>query len=221
MNGRLKLIAVGMGLAASTLLAYFGLIRPWHLRWGATDEEVERSMPGDDVVEDPTFNATRAVTIEARPEEIWPWLVQVGFGRAGWYSYDWVDNLGRPSAERIIPELQELRVGDVVPMGPGGVGMRVRAFDPNRWLLWGGDDGKSTWAWGLYPIDDGRTRLISRVRLAYHWTSPAIVFDLLLDVGDIVMMRKMMLGIKRRAEKLARQREGELKPPTRTTHRRQ
>jgi hypothetical protein len=81
--------------------AYLRLIRPWQLRWGATDAEVGRSMPGDVDVPRPTFNATRAVTVAARPDQIWPWLIQIGVGRAGWYSYDWLDNLGRHSAERI------------------------------------------------------------------------------------------------------------------------
>src|ERR1700693_2913735 len=104
---------IGVGLAALGAVVcggYLRFIRPWQLRWGATDEEVACAMPGDDVVQSPTFNATRAVTIQARPEEIWPWLVQIGCKRAGWYSYDWIDNLGIPSANRIVPELQHLEV---------------------------------------------------------------------------------------------------------------
>ncbi|MCL5961159.1 MAG: hypothetical protein M1358_17945 [Chloroflexi bacterium] len=101
-----------------TLPLYLRVIRPWQLRWGATDAELARSMPGDDIVQRPTFVATRAVTIQARPNEIWPWLLQIGCRRAGWYSYDWIDNLGTPSAERIIPELQHLEVGDLIPMSP-------------------------------------------------------------------------------------------------------
>ena len=97
-------ISVGVAaLAAVTVGVYLRFIRPWQLRWGATDEEVACSLPGDDVVQHATFNATRGVTIQARPEEIWPWVVQMGINRAGWYSYDWIDNLGRPSAQRIIP----------------------------------------------------------------------------------------------------------------------
>ena len=77
-------------------------------------------MPGDEIVKWPTFNATHAVTIQALPEQIWPWLVQIGHKRAGWYSYDWVDNLGRPSVERIIPDLQVLKVGHLIPISPDG-----------------------------------------------------------------------------------------------------
>ncbi|MBI4319910.1 MAG: hypothetical protein HY675_15585 [Chloroflexi bacterium] len=188
------------------LTAYLFVIRPWQLRWGATDEEVARVMPGDSVVKDPTFNATRAVTVAARPEDIWPWLVQIGFGRAGWYSYDWIDNFGRPSAGRIIPELQGLKVGDLVPLGPGDVaGFWVKALEPNRWMLWGDKKGEVTWFWGLYPQEDGSTRLIARVRMQYNWASLGMLFNIPVDVGDIVMMRKCLLGIKERAEAVAQQ----------------
>ena len=180
---------------------YLRVLRPWQLRWGATDDEVGRSLPGDDEVPQPTFNATRAVTISARPEQIWPWLIQIGAGRAGWYSYDLLDNLGHPSAERIIPELQHLAVGDLIPISPDGkAGQRVKAFEPNRWMLWGDKAGDSTWYWGLHPLDDRRSRLITRVRMHYRWTSPLLLFNPLVEFADIVMMRKCLLGIKRRAE---------------------
>ena len=202
-----KKIGVGLAaLGAVSLGVYLRFIRPWQLRWGATDEEVEHRMPGDDVVKQPTFNATRAVTIQARPEEIWPWLVQIGITRAGWYSYDWIDNLGIPSAERIIPEWQHVAVGDLIPMSPNGkVGFWVKAFELNHWMLWWDNKGDVTWYWGLCPQDDSHTRLITRVRIHYHWTSPTILFSLPMDVGDIVMMRKCMLGIKQRAERASRQ----------------
>src|SRR5208282_4695705 len=117
----------------AVLTTYLRLIRPWQLRWGATDDEVARPLPGDGDVSQPTFNATRAVTITARPEAIWPWLIQMGLGRAGWYSYDLLDNLGRPSAERIMPEFQHLAVGDLIPVSPDGkAGQWVKAFEPNR-----------------------------------------------------------------------------------------
>lgn len=200
-----KLFIILITIVGMALPIYLRWIRPWQLRWGATDAEVAREMPGDAVVQDPTFNATRAVTIAAQPEDIWPWIVQIGYRRAGWYSYDWIDNLGIPSAERILPDSQHVEVGDLVPMGPGGFGVWVKAFEPNRFMLWGDTDGELTWVWGLYPIDETQTRLITRVRLRYNWTSPAIIFYLALDVGDIIMMRKCMLGIKRRAESLATQ----------------
>jgi hypothetical protein len=200
---------IGIGVAALGVVSfgvYLRFIRPWQLRWGASDEEVARAMPGDEVVQSSTFNATRAVTIQARPEEIWPWLVQIGGTRAGWYSYDWIDNLGRPSADRIIPELQQVAVGDFIPMAPiGKMGYWVKAFEPNQWMLWWANKGDVTWSWGLYPQDDSRTRLITRLRIHYHWTKPSILFSLPLDIGDIVMMRKCLLGIKQRAERASRQ----------------
>lgn len=195
-----------LALGATSIGLYLGFIRRWQLRWGATDEEVARAMPGDEVVKHPTFNATRAVTIGARPAEIWPWLVQMGLTRAGWYSYDLLDNLGHPSAERIIPEFQHLAVGDVIPMSPDGkAGLWVRAFEPNRWMLWGDKAGDTTWYWGLDAIHERQTRLVTRVRIRYNWTSPMLLFNLLVEFTDIIMMRKCMLGIKERAERLSRQ----------------
>jgi len=91
---------------------------PWQLRWGATDIEVAREMPADDFIVNPTFNATRAVTVDTPPEMIWPWLLQIGHKRAGWYSYDWIDNLGKPSATRVIPGLQDLKESDLIPVSP-------------------------------------------------------------------------------------------------------
>ena len=190
-----------MLIGVAALASYLRVLRPWQLRWGATNEEVARPMPGDDIVKHPTFNATRGVTINAQPKDIFPWLAQMGIQRAGWYSYDWIDNLGKPSAEHIIPELQHMEVGDLIPMSPDGkIGLWVKDFERDRWLLWWDKKGDTTWSWGLYPLDESRTRLITRVRMRYHWLSPSIVFNLLLDVGDIVMMRKCLLGIKRRAE---------------------
>jgi hypothetical protein len=190
------------------LVTYLLWIRPWQVRWGATEDEVSRTMPGDDLVIHPTFNATRSVSVKAHPEDIWPWIVQMGHKRAGWYSYDWIDNLGKHSAERIIPELQNLKNGDIIPMSPDGkMGLWVKDFIPNQWMLWWDKKGKTTWTWGLYPAGENCTRLVTRVRMNYNWLSPSIIFNLAIDAGDIVMMRKCMLGIKRRAERLARQRE--------------
>ncbi len=181
---------------------FLRIVRPWHSHWGATDEEVTRAMPGDTIIERPTFNVTRAITIRARPQQIWPWITQMGFRRAGFYSYDLLDNLGKPSAERIIPELQHIDVGTWIPMS-GKVSretaFRVRAMEPEHWLLW--EKAASTWAWRLASIDEKHTRLLIRLRCRYRWSKPAILTDLILmEIGDFPMMRKMMLGIKRRAE---------------------
>jgi len=143
------LIVVIVGFI-SLLLVYLKIIRPWQLRWGATDDEIKHSMPGDDIVGKPSFNATRTVSIKAPAENIYPWIVQMGVGRAGWYSYDLLDNLGRPSAEVILPTHQNLQIGDVIPMSPDGKqGLWVKAFKDNEWMLWWDKKGDSTWAWGI------------------------------------------------------------------------
>jgi hypothetical protein len=125
-------------------LVYARYVRPWQLTWGATPAEVARSLPSDQLVQNPTFNATRAISIDAAPENVWPWLVQVGLTRAGWYSYDLLDNLGHHSARRIVPELQHLAEGDIVPMSPDGKqGMRVHSMDESRSMVWG-EPGRTT-----------------------------------------------------------------------------
>lgn len=139
-------------------------------------------------------------TINACPEQIWPWLVQVGVTRAGWYSYDILDNLGHPSARRIVPELQHLAPGDPVPMSPDGKkGRAVHSMDSPRSMIWG-TPGETTWAWQLDRRSDGSTRLIARIRSRYRWLSPSIAFSGLLEFGDIWMMRKMLLNLRTRAE---------------------
>jgi hypothetical protein len=181
-------------------VAYMRLLRPWQLRWGATNEECERLLPGDDLVQAPTLDATRAMTIRAQPSDIWPWLAQVGVNRAGWYSYDWLDNLGRPSAREIIAELQDIEVGDLIPMSPDGTqGIRVHALDLPYSMIWG-TPGDTSWAWVLDPQPDGTTRLISRVRSRYRWLSPSIAFSMLLEFADIWMMRRMLLNLRERVE---------------------
>jgi hypothetical protein len=154
------------------------LYRRWHLRWGATPVEVASALPGDDLLPRAPFRCTRAITIDAPPEAVWPWLVQVGCLRAGFYSNDLVDNLGHPSAREIVPELQQLEVGQWVPMSPTPsdvTALRVDSFDVNRWLLWRKPD--STWVWALTELGDGKTRLVTRVHAVYEWTKPASAFS--------------------------------------------
>jgi hypothetical protein len=180
------------------------LYRHWHLRWGATDAEAAAAMPGDALIPNPSFAATRAITIAAPPEDEWPWIVQLGTGRAGWYSYDLFDNAARSSADRILPQFQAIRVGDWVPMSSTAnetTAFKVKAFEANRRLLWAKPD--SSWAWLLTPIDGGHTRLVTRLKERYPWrTSPglALLTAVLFEFGDFPMMRKLLLGIRRRAE---------------------
>src|SRR5215218_3768523 len=141
----------------AVLVAYRLLIQPWQHRWGATDEEVRRPMPGDDLIPD-AASTTRAITIAAPAEQVWPWLVQLGYGRGGWYSYDWIDNDGQPSADRILPELRQLRMGDQILMLPE-MGPRVREVEPNRYFV-AGDQKAGVWCLALYPAQGG-CRLVS------------------------------------------------------------
>jgi hypothetical protein len=190
-----------VAVTLAVLGALFQLVyRPWQRNWGATRAEVERPMPGDEIIPQATFVATRAVTIRGRPAEVWPWIVQIGYHRAGFYSYDRLDNDGIPSARRILPEYQHLEVGDRVPLSRAG-DAEVRAVEPERsLLLLVGRDPRQpetfTWAWGLYPEDAEQTRLVTRLR----WRLDSAVGRLLMDTVEIWMMRKCLLGIKERVE---------------------
>lgn len=219
----MSVIRVAGAVAATcgaAFCAYEWVIRPWHLRWGATDAEVERGWPGDEEVPHPTLAGTRAVTIAARPEQVWPWLVQIGKGRAGFYSYTWIENLmglGIKNADQILPEFQQLKAGDMIPdLGP------VTAIEPNRFLLLAGHDrwGDLSWLLALEPEGAGRTRLISRSRYDLHWgrllrTLPPqmVPFYALFEPGEFVMLRKMLLGIKSRAQKRAKMLQAAVKAP--------
>jgi hypothetical protein len=181
------------------------LYRRWHLHWGATPTEVSASLPGDALVPRARFRATRAITIDAPPEAVWPWLVQVGCLRAGWYSNDLLDNLAHPSATTIVPALQHVEIGQWVPMSPTPserTALKVHSFEVNKWLLW--TTPNSTWAWRLIPADNNRTRLLTRIHAQYDWRHPlsALLGMLLMEFGDFAMIRRMLRGIKARAEAL-------------------
>ncbi|GGG25312.1 hypothetical protein GCM10007304_43950 [Rhodococcoides trifolii] len=186
--------------AASAAVFYAAAIRPWQLNWGATAHEASRPLLGDDLVPHPTLRATRAVTVLATPEDIWPWLLQVGTGRAGWYSYDLIDNFGRPSARTIVPRLQHLDVGDIVPLTPAGrTGFTVERLLPPRTMVWS-TRYDTTWTWQLEPQRDGSTRILSRVRFRLHPSAVSVAIGLAMEFGDGIMVRKMLLNIRSRAE---------------------
>jgi hypothetical protein len=197
-------IAVWGAVAGAGLLAaYARLVRPWALRWGATAEEAARPLPGDGLVAKADYVATRAITIDAPPHQVWPWLVQIGSGRAGWYTYDRIDNAGMPSATEILPQLQQLAVGDLIPMVAGkDIGLRVKELEPERRMLWWDEQGEYSWEWVLEPAD-GRTRLIQRLRVTRHPWTRRMLYELVAANGDLVMQRKLLRGIKQRAERLA------------------
>ncbi len=190
--GALVLLAVVMLLIG----LYIGVIRPWHVRWGATDDEVAHVMPGDDLVPKAVVT-TRAITIDAEPRDVWPWLVQIGFGMAGWYSYDWIDNDGQPSADRIVPEYQNLQIGDQIEIVPG-MGPNVVTIDPAQAIVSAADDRSSGWCLGLYPIEGGGTRLISRWRNNWEVTPATAFIIALTDPGAFIMEQKMLRVIRDR-----------------------
>ncbi|MBU8860277.1 MULTISPECIES: SRPBCC family protein [unclassified Micromonospora] len=174
------------------------------LTWGATAAEVEATLPGDELLAGPDIVSTRAVTVDAPPEAVWPWLVQMGSGRGGAYTYDWIENLlglDMHSADEILPQFQHLAVGDGLPLGKNGPAMRVEVLDPQRALVFRSADG--TWVWGfhLQPKPTG-TRLISRNRIALaHRPGPGrTAYRLVMEPGSLIMERRMLLGIKQRAE---------------------
>ncbi|MFZ5945574.1 MAG: hypothetical protein ACOYVD_15870 [Bacillota bacterium] len=183
---------------------YFLWARPYQLSWGATEQEIKQDMPGDHLDSQPEFFATRAITIEGTPEEIWPWLLQMGYGRAGYYGYDVIENLGSPrgihSADRILPELQQFKVGDEVPIS-SVARMVFYAIEPNRYLIWTGLDQKGSFLWALYPLDENNTRLVSRIRWSFHWTEPSLLsLDLFTEFTDYLAVREILHGIKGRVE---------------------
>jgi hypothetical protein len=185
------------------------LLRHRHRTWGDT-EEVAATMPGDDLLPRAQYRCTRAITISAPPDEVWPWLVQVGYGRGGFYADDLLDNFARPSARVVVPELQDLHVGQwlaMVPRPSERTAFRVDGFVAPQWLLW--RTPNRTFAWRLRPLLGGGTRLVTRLHTVYEWSRPWVLFTvLLMEVGDYPMMRRMLIGIRDRAEAEHRRRAG-------------
>lgn len=190
------------GATVILLIFYFFVFRPKHLRWGAKNEEVNAKMPGDEIVKTVHFNATRAISIHSSPEKIWKWIIQIGSKRAGWYSIDWIDNGGVESSKEILPEFQKIEPGYFVPFTPDQKnGMWVKEFRESEYILWIDKEGNATWLWYLKKISETETRLITRLRTRYKFMSIWIIYYIIYDFGDIVMMKKCMKGIKERAEK--------------------
>lgn len=182
-------------------------IRPWHLNWGASKDEISNVYPGDNIVRNPDFNAVRGITIKTSASDIWPWIIQIGSKRAGWYSIDLIDNGGTPSSDKILQEFQQISEGQFIPFTPDQKnGMWVKEFIENKYILWIDKAGNATWLWYLLE-NDGYTRLITKLRTKYDWKSIWLLYYLIYDVGDIIMMKKCMKGIKKRAEKHTKQLE--------------
>lgn len=175
----------------------------------ATRDEQKRSLPGDDLIPSPLGSFTHAITIRGARDEVWPWLAQMGAGRAGWYSYDAVDNGRQPSADRIVGALQNVEVGTLFPTLPGAIdAFHVLMVEPERFLVLGWKPApdaapRVTWAFVLDEQDGGRTRLIVRARGARTYSTfglPARLGGPLIQAVHFVMERKQLLGIASRVE---------------------
>ena len=180
-------------------------------RWGSTPEERASSVVGDDLCPNARIVATRCITIAAPPEEVFPWLRQMGFGRAGWYSYDWIDNLGRKSATTIDADLQALSAGDVLPGGPADFDAVV--VEPPRVLVMrlaqnGPVSRRMTFvlAYELRDCPQG-TRLVTRMRARIDAPGGRLVEKLLLAPGDGIMLRRQLLNVAQRATSASRPRQ--------------
>jgi len=201
-------------LAIVTLaVLYWFPIRRWMSRWGSTRDDLSRVMAGDSLLDDHLYSGTTTITIDAPPEDVWPWLAQIGYRRGGLYSYDWLDRLfgylDRPSATRILPEFQNLAVGDKIPLGVGPA-WPVAVVDPPRALVLdmrnlGGFDW--VWQFGLYAVDGTRTRFVSRSRVRTH-ALLARLATYVIEPAGFIMTRRMLFGIKERAEALHAGRAG-------------
>ncbi len=192
-------------LLALLAWVYVFLIRPAQLRWGATPEELARTMPEDNIVAHPVFDATRAITIRATPETIWPWLVQMGFKRAGFYGYDLIENIGNGSeirsATTILPAYQHPQIGDPLPMSVAAT-LVFGSINPNSWIVWRSRNRPSdgVFIWELVPIDATTTRLISRIRWSYAPGAWFKVLGMFTEFTDHVAVRKILEGVRDRAE---------------------
>jgi hypothetical protein len=196
------------------LALYWFPIRQWMNQRGTSPSDLDRVMAGDGLLAHWTYSRTTGVTVNAAREQIWRWLVQIGYQRGGLYSYDWLDRLfgylDRPSAARILPEFQHLAVGDHIPLGRGP-SWPVAVLEPNRALVldmrnMGGLDW--VWQFGLYPIDETHTRLISRSRVRAHAVWARLLTHAIEPAG-FLMTRRMLLGLKQRAEALRAANMGE------------
>jgi hypothetical protein len=201
---------VAVAIAAALAALYKRVLRKSILNWGATDKEASARLPGDELLEDAAGISTRAIDIDAPPVAVWPWLAQMGPSpRGGAYTYDWIENLlglNMHSTGRVLPEFQHPHVGDTFSLGSNR--MRMDRVESERVLAWRSEDGHWVWTFVLEPRDGG-TRLISRNRFRL----PALVARiamLSMEPGSLVMERKMLRGIKQRAERLSET----LSPPT-------
>ena len=201
------IIEEGLGaVSIATCIVASPLLRSWYRKWGASAQEVIMSLPGDEQVPNPRLESTRAITIQAPTADIWPWLVQMGQGRGGLYSYVKLENLANcdmHNADRIIPDYQHMEEGDKVRLSqdenvPCFV---VTAIEPGRAIILGGDDPPTSWGFILDPIDEISTRLIIRYRQDFEPTPGNVIgWRVFTEPIHFNMERKMLQGIKARVE---------------------
>jgi hypothetical protein len=211
MKGRAAVAAgVVMGGAAA---AYLGAVRKWQLHWGATGEELDATLAGDDLIANPDLMATRAITVHVAADQVWPWIAQLGQGRGGFYSYDALENLvgcDMHSADRVVPQWQDIKVGDQVKLHPD-VGLAVSAVEKGRALVLRGGVPMGavpapydfTWAFVVREQPDGTTRLLVRERYRYTRRWARFLVEPTAVVA-FVMTRRMLSGISYRAEQADR-----------------
>ena len=202
---------VAVAIAAAIAGLYTRVLRKWILNWGATDEEASATLPGDELLEHADGVSTRAIDIDAPPSAVWPWLAQMGPSpRGGAYTYDWIENLlglNMHSSDRVLPEFQHPEVGDTFSLGSNR--MSMDRVESERVLAWRSGDRNWVWTLTLDPRAGG-TRLISRNRFRLP-KLVARIGMLPMEPGSLVMERKMLRGIKQRAERLSSE---TLSPPT-------
>ena len=202
--------AAGAAVIGTAVAGYILLVRRWQLRWGATDEECDAILAGNDLIPNPDLTATRAITVHAPAEQVWPWVAQLGQGRGGFYSYDALENLvgcDIHSADQIVPEWQDINVGDQVKLHPE-VGLEVAVVEPGRALVLRGGVPMGavpppydfTWAFVVREQPDGTTRLLVRERYAYTQPGAGFLVEPVAVVA-FVMSQRMLRGIRDRAER--------------------
>lgn len=206
-SARLRLFALVFGVAAAAHW-YVRMFTPWQRSWGATRAEVEAPLEGDEFVDTSRGQTTRAITVNAPPECVWPWLAQMGYRRGGFYSWDFLDRLFRildaPSSKRVLPEFQQIAVGDAIPSGVGPA-FPVLRVDPEKVLVLGSADPefKVSWQTVLRPLPGGRTRIITRNRVHPPGGLGNRIGAMIIDVAAFVMVVRWLQVLKERGEGLA------------------
>lgn len=220
---RARQIVIATALTVFTAIYWF-FVRPWHLRWGATHGEVRRRLPGDDLVPEPAEEVTHAITIDAPANEVWPWLVQIGQGRGGFYSYEFLENMVGAdihNADRILPDHQDLEVGDTIRLAPADYALQtpdsaleVAVLNDEHALVIRSpyEPPNFSWAFVLEPEDETTTRFIIRTRSRTPESIPSLLASRLFwEPAHFVMERRMLKGVKERAERETERRQEE--PP--------